>query len=226
MRRKILGVSGVHKMDIKISEIFTSIDGEVNYWGQGKLTTFIRLYGCNLQCLYCDTKYSWHGSFIQMPVREIVEKITANKVTITGGEPLLQYKAVSELIGKIYKTKKISLETNGTIGFVWLKNTYPDISIVMDIKEHYWSQYNWHELVKNISCMDAKDYVKIVFQDKEKALCIIRDIQHLNKDINIALSVVDGHKNYNYRELIDFLLDKKITEVSINVQLHKLIGER
>lgn len=106
---------------LNIQAIFDSIDGEANAFdGAGQLTTFIRLKGCNLTCSYCDTKYAQEGYPENwMTVDEIIQKIHFSKVTITGGEPLLQQEGVEELCNQLvyYGKKKhnVSIETNGTI---------------------------------------------------------------------------------------------------------------
>ena len=74
---------------MKICEIFTSIQGESSYAGMP--CTFIRLSGCNLRCLYCDTAYAYEEG-MELTEAEIineVELIGVPLVTITGGEPLL-----------------------------------------------------------------------------------------------------------------------------------------
>ena len=80
---------------MKITEIFPSVQGEGIQIGTPVI--FVRTAGCNLQCVHCDTRYSWHGG-TEMTAQEIVCKISAfegNKtsaqwVCITGGEPMIQ----------------------------------------------------------------------------------------------------------------------------------------
>ena len=55
---------------MNVIEIFGSIDGEGKRTGQ--LTTFIRLAGCNLRCIYCDTKYSF--DYKKLKKKEIIDK--------------------------------------------------------------------------------------------------------------------------------------------------------
>lgn len=108
-------------MNININEVFYSIQGEGKTIGQPRL--FIRLGGCNLRCKFCDTQYSYKGNFQDDSVLE-AETIYDNRgVTtiswfpswvITGGEPLLQEKAIIKLVAK-YAPKWIEIETNGTI---------------------------------------------------------------------------------------------------------------
>jgi len=108
---------------LNVQSIFDSIDGEANgFDGAGQLTTFIRLKGCNLRCSYCDTEYSQESApYNWMTIDEVIEQVHFNKVTITGGEPLLQQKAVKELCSNLQPLlppanhHDISIETNGTI---------------------------------------------------------------------------------------------------------------
>jgi 7-carboxy-7-deazaguanine synthase len=102
----------------RINEIFTSIDGEVNRYGQGVFTTFIRFQGCLHRCDYCDTEYALDmNGGMEMSIEEIMKAISQGpkKVTITGGEPLLS-SDFPELINALLAAKyQISIETNGSM---------------------------------------------------------------------------------------------------------------
>jgi len=99
-------------MNYKVCEIFTSIQGEGLVIGQ--LSNFVRLAGCNLRCVYCDTKYSWN-EYDVVTEQEIVGSLDKRVplVTITGGEPLLQ--DIEPLIDALREMYYIVVETNGTI---------------------------------------------------------------------------------------------------------------
>ena len=103
-------------MILKVISIFDSIDGEANaFHGAGQPSTFIRLAGCNIRCGYCDTEYSW-GPGKEMTLDEILARPMLPHVSITGGEPLMQKRAVEtlclELVGR---GRTVSIETNGTV---------------------------------------------------------------------------------------------------------------
>lgn len=118
---------------LPIVSIFKSIDGEVNPWGQGCQTIFLRISGCSLACSYCDTKYSWKDpplDALELPMwltaEEIMERITdidplCDKVTITGGEPLMSFG--TQLTKLLYFLRNldynVSVETNGTVDIAW-----------------------------------------------------------------------------------------------------------
>lgn len=102
---------------MKVNEIFLSIEGEGIRTGE--FSTFIRLYGCNLRCKYCDTMYAVEGNeFIEMSPQEILEKVQNFKVqniTVTGGEPLI-HKDIDKLFTILCEAGyKVNVETNGSI---------------------------------------------------------------------------------------------------------------
>lgn len=117
-------------------EIFRSIQGEGPAIGRPR--TFVRLSGCNLHCVWCDTPYTWNwagtpfahrdntkfnlsSEMIKLSVAETAARIKAlpsEGVVITGGEPLLQTNAVVELIDALREDDHraiIDIETNGSI---------------------------------------------------------------------------------------------------------------
>jgi 7-carboxy-7-deazaguanine synthase len=107
---------------LRMSEVFDSLQGEgVN---TGKPCRFVRLALCNLHCHYCDTKYTWdfeHFDF-NVEVQEatldaVVEELISapsGHVVITGGEPLLQQRALAKVLARVPRELFIEIETNGT----------------------------------------------------------------------------------------------------------------
>ena len=105
-------------------EIFRSIQGEgVN---SGIVTVFLRLAFCNLKCSWCDTRYSWdwqhyyqNSEVVTMTLKEVAEHIRAlggKHILVTGGEPLIQQKMLSDLLAPLKEEGYyIEVETNGTI---------------------------------------------------------------------------------------------------------------
>jgi 7-carboxy-7-deazaguanine synthase len=117
-------------------EIFRSIQGEGPAIGRPR--TFVRLSGCNLHCVWCDTAYTWNwigtpfahqnttkfeisAEMIKLSVAETAARINAlpsEGVVITGGEPLLQMEAVVELVDALRADDHraiVDIETNGSI---------------------------------------------------------------------------------------------------------------
>ena len=104
---------------MRVNEIFDSLQGETDgFGGQGKPTTFIRLQGCNLPtpCSYCDTAEAFGSGGMEMTIDEIIKRINMPKVTITGGEPLMQFDDVTELVRRLIELNiPTTIETNGSI---------------------------------------------------------------------------------------------------------------
>ena len=101
-------------MEIKLAEpIFDSIQGEGIH--AGIPMSFIRLAGCNLHCIWCDTKYArTTEKSLKIPIRDITP--ACRWICITGGEPLVQQDELCSLILNIRRlSKKIEIETNGSI---------------------------------------------------------------------------------------------------------------
>lgn len=217
-------VKGVNKM--KVMEIFNSIDGEVNKWGQGIFSTFVRFAGCNLSCPTCDTKQTIPiDSGNEMSLEEVykeIDKYGCKKVTVTGGEPLFQKNSVLTLLDKLLTKKyKVSIETNGTIAvptdFFWY-----DVSWVVDYKLDYADKMD-NMAFCNLS---EKDYVKILVRgehDVIKAEEVRKNLLSFGCKANFCLSPVDS--DWQIAQIITrFIQDKGWFDWSINMQIHKLIG--
>lgn len=109
--------------ELKISEIFASVQGEGHSAGQQ--ATFLRLAGCNLHCSWCDTRYTWDWQqydyakeVTRLAVREVAQRVNALQprlLVVTGGEPLLQQPALGELLALLAVDYRIEVETNGTL---------------------------------------------------------------------------------------------------------------
>ena len=100
-----------------ISEIFYSIQGEGEL--SGVPSVFIRTSGCNLRCIWCDTKYaSWAPEGQEMNIDKIVDEVSqfrTDHVVVTGGEPMIA-KGIHRLTGRLRETgKHITIETAATV---------------------------------------------------------------------------------------------------------------
>jgi 7-carboxy-7-deazaguanine synthase len=153
-------------MKIKINEIFTSIDGEVNKFGQGGLTTFIRFADCNLRCSYCDTNYAQSDKFAkEMTINEIISQVKTPKVTITGGEPLVQMLGFNQLITVFLDMGLfVTVETNGSLLIPDAYRYYDSqLGWVIDFKFEYENQMIW----ENFILRRKGDWIKFVLDKKE-----------------------------------------------------------
>jgi len=128
-------------MNAKISEIFSSIQGEGQYAGVPQV--FVRFWGCNMQCVFCDTPASIGNGkrrYKTLSLKDVLTQVNAlyenaHCVSMTGGEPLLQKDFLKSLCHALHREgKKIYLDTNGTLPSA-LKEIIKEIDIIaMDIK--------------------------------------------------------------------------------------------
>lgn len=212
----------------KISEIFTSVNGEG--LKSGELTTFIRFVGCNLNCPYCDTRYAIerNAEYKEMSLLDIYKRIVDSKiknVTITGGEPLIQ-KGIEKLLQLLSmdKTLSVEIETNGSkrIKPFLAMNNRP--SFTLDYKTPSSNMERFMDL-QNFEFVDKKDCVKFVcgsLADLEKMEQIVKEYQ-LDEKTNVFVSpIFDKIKPV---EIADYLIKNKLNNIKLQLQIHKIIWE-
>lgn len=209
---------------LNINEIFCSFDGEVSSFCQGRRTVFVRLQECNIQCPYCDTKHSTYKKnsllFENKHILEIIDEYQCDKVTITGGEPLLQANEVLDLVCDLKKNQiQISIETNGSIEIKPLFFSLAD-SWVVDYKINL-AGYKFRFPIKY---MDKNDWIKFPIRNENEfiiSLTILSELRLINKNFNVAWSAI--YPKMNNKKLMD-LMNKYKVNGNINIQLHKLLG--
>lgn len=203
---------------MKINEIFKSIQGESSF--AGIPTVFVRLSGCNLRCLWCDTKYAYDEG-VDLIVDEAIDRVNAfglQFVQITGGEPLLQ-KEVYELMDRLLDMDyKVSLETNGSIN---LSSVDKRVVKIIDIKCPSSGESDRMDF-ENINYLTKSDEIKFVINDRDDYNWAKKIIDRYNviKRCNILISPVFGE--IEPRELAEWILEDNLN-VRLQIQLHKLI---
>jgi len=113
------------KNSLAVTEIFYTLSGEGD--DVGNPTTYVRLFGCNLKCPWCDTKYSIEkidDTVKIMPIEEIVNEIISygcKHVAFTGGEPMLYIEKINDIMGllSLHGDYTYHFETNGLIAPKW-----------------------------------------------------------------------------------------------------------
>ena len=241
LNKNFCGRSNTFDKTAPVSEIFFSYQGEGIFAGIGQI--FVRFVGCNLQCNYCDTKYSdkinSKTKFLttEQVYNSILTIYSKNKknffgrkpsVSFTGGEPLLYSDFLKELI-KILKKEKfeIYIETNGIL-FKEIKQIYKDCDVIaadIKLKSAFGKNLlNLHEKFLKIS--KNKVFVKIVITknvtDKEFTEAVLT-ITKISKNIKLVLQPSDFSKKTNinlikcYNTAFEYLKDVRILP-----QMHKI----
>lgn len=116
---------------LRVTEIFHSIQGESTH--AGRPCAFVRLTGCPMRCVWCDSEYTFTGGD-HLSIDEVLAQVRAmgcNLVEVTGGEPLAQPQAFT-LINKLCEEGyEVLVETGG---YVSTETLDPRAKIILDVK--------------------------------------------------------------------------------------------
>ena len=199
---------------IKVSEIFTSFQGEGPYVGTP--ATFLRLYGCNLNCEWCDTDISTYEMLSVDDVAEIIltqmEFNNIKTLIITGGEPTLQMEEIKRLIKELPEDIKIQMETNGSL-FEYV----PEIEYVISPKEDKEKVFENYYKFENT-------FFKFVITSQEDIDEVISLKEKYTYDKAIWLQ---GEFSQD-AEMADLIRENfpRLENVKLSVQTHKYLNQR
>jgi len=215
-----------NKNEYKIAEKFISGNGEGPK--AGLPAVFIRFHGCNLNCLWCDTKWASAvgGKTEIMTEDEIygyIKDSGIKNVTLTGGEPLVNQGIVS-LIERIAVDGEFpcEIETNGSVDISAISRIGGRVSVTLDYKlpgsgmEAFMLASNFKYLREN----DAVKFVASDWNDLERASEIIKEHDIISR-CEVYVSPVFGAMSLE--EIVRFLLYKKLNGVRLQPQIHKYI---
>jgi len=241
-------------LDLPVTEIFSSIQGEGPYVGVRQI--FLRLPKCNLTCPYCDTE-------TKVPERFRVEKVPGTRLfskmenpvpldklfdllqtydfsihhslSVTGGEPLLWADELQVLLPLLkVKGLNIYLETNGTLPDQLLQ-ILPMVDVIsMDIKLPFDSKTFWdvHESFLRHSTQ-KEVFVKIVvnqdttLKDLQQACDLIARVDPSILTILQPVTQSQGIQTPKPKQLLEWqsLLLEKLSNVRVIPQTHVIIGQ-
>jgi len=204
---------------LRVTEIFYSLQGEART--AGIPTLFIRLTGCPLRCVYCDTEYAFYGGE-QRGLDSILEETASYRpryVTVTGGEPLAQPNCLPLLGALCDAGYEVSLETGGAMA---ADGVDPRVVKVLDLKtpgsgEVERNDYSTmdtllpHDQVKFVIC-DRRDYDWARFKLDEYRLAA--------RVSDVLFSPSFGRQDAT--ELAQWILADNLP-VRLQLQLHKLL---
>lgn len=201
---------------MKICEIYAGIQGESTY--AGLPCVFIRLSGCNLRCLYCDTTYSYEEG-MEMSQDAVVDSVRHHGlglVEITGGEPLLQHDIKELATSLLDFGYKVLVETNGTL----------DISgidcraiVIMDVKTPG-SGAPDSVCKENFDFLKKSDELKFVITDRADYDWAVRVIGKYGLSGKCVILFSPAFGRLCPEELAGWIINDRLN-VRFNLQLHK-----
>lgn len=211
---------GLCRMDrmLRVNEIFHSIQGESTRAGEP--CVFVRLTGCNLRCVWCDTAYAFHEG-VEMSVGEIVERVASygcRMVEVTGGEPLVQEQAAALMEALLERGHEVLLETGGSLP---IEGVPPGVRRIVDVKcpgSGESSKNRW----ENLDQLREGDELKFVIAGREDYDWAARQIRERALAGRCPLLLAPVHGKLDAGLLARWVLDDRLP-VRVQPQLHKLL---
>lgn len=207
---------------LRISEIFHSLQGESTRVGLP--TVFVRLTGCPLRCVWCDTEYAFTGGEMRN-LDDILAEVAghgARHVCVTGGEPLAQKPCLDLLTALCDAGHSVSLETSGALD---ISAVDPRVSRIMDLKAPGSGEES-KNLWDNLAHITPADEIKIIIASEADYLWA-RDaiLRHgLSERCTVLLSPAAGQ--VDPQDLAAWILRDRLA-VRMQIQMHRIIwGER
>lgn len=224
---------------LQVAEHFISINGEGRRAGQ--LAMFIRFTGCNLDCRYCDTKWANipdapYEAYTAQEIMKLIRDSGVRNVTLTGGEPLLQ-KGLPVLLEMLRAAPElqIEIETNGSVDIVSFLPEKADgagkgiekdnVTFTIDYKTPV-SGMEDRMCSSNYQNLRRSDTVKFVVgsrDDMMKAKEIVESYHLVERGCAIYFSPCFG--SIEPAEIVDFLVEQHMNDVTLQLQLHKYIWD-
>jgi len=203
---------------LRITEVFLSLQGESR--SAGWPTVFVRLTGCPLRCLYCDTEYAFTGGeWMSLDaVTDTVAGFGVQHVCVTGGEPLAQKSCLPLLARLCDAGYAVSIETSGARD---VSAVDPRVVKVMDLKTPGSGEVE-RNLYENIEHLTPQDQVKFVICSREDYEWARETVAEFDLASRCEVLFSPSFGQLEPRQLADWIVADRLP-VRFQVQLHKIL---
>ena len=204
---------------LQIIETFKSVQGESTH--AGKVCFFIRLAGCNLRCVYCDTSYAWDGGTARSVDDLVAEAVSAgcDTVEITGGEPLMQSETPLLAEKLLDAGKNVLIETNGSLDFSIISDRCCRI-VDCKLPDSGMAEKNCYSAYSGLTGRDEVKFVVSSRKDFDFAVDVIRKYDLQNKTGNLLFSPV--WDKVDPAQLAQWVIECNLP-VRMQIQMHKVL---
>lgn len=218
---------------MQITEIYRSLQGESSF--SGLPCVFVRLTGCNLRCVWCDSEYAFVGGR-RLSIDDVMAEVRAagpaQLVEITGGEPMLQASEVIPLMDRLQaEGYTVLLETNGQQP---LSRVPKAVVKIVDVKCPASGEGGTFH-AENLKALAPHDELKFVLasrDDYEFAREFVRGLSVRVASVifspafakNATGSRDSSHCLVDPRELAEWILADNLP-VRLGLQIHKFIWD-
>jgi 7-carboxy-7-deazaguanine synthase len=208
---------------LRVFSIFSSIQGESTR--QGRPCTFVRLAGCPLSCIYCDTRLACREPGEPMAVPEIVSLVSARGlglVEVTGGEPLAQ-PATPRLLSALADAGfEVLLETSGALSIEGLD---PRVRVVLDLKTPGSGMHD-RMLAANYDCLDPdRCELKLVITGRQDFDWGLRFLRQRNCEGRVEVLFSPARGWVEAADLAHWLMESRFPG-RLQIQLHRVLWPR
>ena len=201
-----------------LNELYASVQGEGPE--QGYPTVLVRLTGCNLRCIYCDSAFAFFKGQ-RVALGEVVRRVASHeirRVLVTGGEPMAQAATPALCRALLEAGHAVSIETNGAYDLGCLPG---EVLKVVDVKAPASGEGGSFQL-PILDELDRKDVLKFVLSSREDYLWAVDFLarHHLPGSAGVVFSPVSGL--LDPAVLAEWIVGDRL-EVRLQVQLHKVL---
>jgi len=203
---------------VRVTEIFRSIQGESTR--AGFPCAFIRLTGCSLRCVWCDTAYAFSGGEM-MAVADAAQRVLelgTDLVEVTGGEPLEQEGVYPLMETLLEQGKTVLLETGGHVA---LDRVDPRVVKIVDVKAPG-SGMMAANLPENLESLASRDEIKFVLADRRDFDWALDFVAARDLDQKHVVTFSPVWESLPGADLAGWIRDSG-RPIRLGLQLHKLL---